>query len=172
MRKLIGVVGALGILAGCGGKFTYSQVPPTTWQIAYVWTLPTPTSSWLGCGAGQPACSYVISILAVPITTTTCPSPSSTVVYAPVNQAAPTANLSYTYLSAQPASAICAVVQTVQSGSYSMPSAPSNVVDVPSVPGAPSTPGGTLAVQTADLETPTKGIGIATGLRTTFVGGQ
>lgn len=173
MRRLVFAIAVLA-LAGCGGKVTYSQVPPTTWQIVYTWTAPAPTSGWPGCGTGQPACTYVISTLMVPTTTASCPSPSSSIIYTPINQAAPTSNASYTYLGAQAGGAICAVVQTVQNGSYSLPSAPSNVVDVPSVPGAPSTPGGTLAVQTAELETPTKGIGVATGLRATaaFVGGQ
>lgn len=134
------------LVAGCGGSAIHGQVPPTSFNVAYTWQAPVATSSWPGCSTGQPVCSYVLSTLTVPVGTATCPAPSSTVVYTPVNQAAPTTNLSYTYLAATAGQSLCAVVQTLQSGSYSVPSVPSNVVAIPQTPGAPSAPGGATQV--------------------------
>lgn len=139
MKKIIAI--ALLGLAGCGGKM-YGQIPPVSVNITYTWQAPSAPpsgSTWPGCTAQYP-CAYVLSILTVAQSTQTCPAPSSSSVYSPVNQSSPTSNLTYVYQNPVLGDAYCAIVQTVQPSwtqQPSDPSPPSNVVLVNGKPGSP-----------------------------------
>lgn len=141
MKKGITALAFL-LLAGCGGCFSYSQVPPKNPDIVYTWTAPL-----TGCASG---CSYILSMLQVATGTTTCPASTGTN-YTPVNESAPVSATTYTFLSAPQGTLQCAVVQA-SNGILSLPSAPSNVVSVPTAPPAPGAPQGSQ--QTASVTEP------------------
>jgi hypothetical protein len=133
-RLILAALIVAPIAAGCHG-----QVPPAVAKASLTWTAPLPSGAWLGCGTGQPACTYIVS-RAVVASGTACPANTGTA-YTPLNQNSPVATAAY--VDATAAGYVCYVAQTLQGGLPSQPSTPSNngvALNVPPPPGAPGMP--------------------------------
>lgn len=139
--------------AGCSN----AQLPPSNgYDVLWTVSIPAPANGWAGCGAGQPSCGLVISTLAVPAGTTTCPASTGSN-YTPQQTAAAPASGTTWSQPGTTGTTQCAVAQLVQtqagqsSPSVSGASAPSNAVVSPALPLAPSVSG---AQQVAALDKP------------------
>lgn len=150
MKQLI--IAALALLAfpiyGC------AQLKPTTYVVDLSWTVPTGGAD--PCGTGTSACGYVISVAAVPVGTTTCPTPNLTTPnYTPLNAASPATGTSFRDTSSG-GQTVCYIAQTVQGSNLASPtgvSQPSNTVGPLVVPGTPTAPTlGTPSTTTAMLK--------------------
>lgn len=143
---------ALGLLAvGCG----HAQVTPTSYQVDLAWVAPVASGSWLGCGTGQPACSYVMSRLTVAAGATACPAVNlSTPNYAPLNTATPAAGLTFVDTGAVGTTA-CYIVQTLQGTAVSNPSNVAGPLVVPASPLAPTLSAPTAVADAKPLAVPT-----------------
>lgn len=131
---------------GCHG-----QLPPTApYNTVWTWTAPASGSTWPGCTTAAP-CTFVVSTLAVPSGTASCPASTGSN-YAP--QQTVTTGVSATTFTQTGTSGetLCAVVQTVQSGNVSAASTPSSPVASPALPLAPNAPSG--ATQVSEVQMP------------------
>ena len=139
-RKAVFACVMLCFALGCRG-----QLPPTTSQVTLGGAVPSAGGGWLGCGAGQSACTFVFSRAAV--TGATCPAATGGV-YAPLNSAAPATSLAYVDPTV---GTFCYVAQTLQSSNVSVPS---NTVGPFTVLASPLAPAITGQTTTASLVRP------------------
>lgn len=125
--KHIWIAALLIVAVGC-----HAQVPPASVEtVVLTWNAPVANSNWLGCGTGQPTCTYAI----YRATGSTCPVSTSTAWTEVTNPASRPTALTWTDTTAT--GAVCYIAETVQSG---LNSGPSNTVSltVPAVPTAPA----------------------------------
>lgn len=124
-----------------------AQVPPTNHTVTLTWSAPAASGSWAGCGAGQPACSYVISRAVV--SGSSCPSTTGTS-YTPLNQTSPATGTTFVDSTAAGLTA-CYIAQTLQGSAVSVPSNAAGPLAVPGNPLAPTINGQEAMKQTAPL---------------------
>ncbi len=156
MKHLVSVFTTF-VLASAFAVGCRAQLPPTTWQVAVTWQAPQPTSSWAGCGTGQPVCTYAVSRILVS-SGTTCPAPSggNYTLVGNVNV------LSLQDATVTPGTSYCYLVQTQQvipPATQPATSSPSNTtfIAVPANPGPPTAPSltpSTQSTQTGSVEKP------------------
>jgi len=111
MCRLI-VLSALVLVfaAGCSN----AQLPPSKgYDVLWTVSIPAPANGWAGCGTGQPSCGLVISTLAVPAGTTTCPASTGSNYTPQQTAAAPASGTTWTQDSTTGLT-LCAVAQLVQ----------------------------------------------------------
>jgi hypothetical protein len=151
LMKLFSLMITLSALfAGVG---CHGQLPPTpAYETIWSWPAAVAASGWLGCGSGQPACTYVVSTLVL-ASGTTCPASTGSN-YTP-QQTATTGVSGTTWTqTGTSGETLCAVVQTVQSGNTSGSSPQSNAVVNPALPLAPAAPSGNAQAAALDKPAP------------------
>ena len=129
----------LALVMLCCTLGCHSQVTPTNSVVTLGGTVPAPSGTWLGCVAGQPACTFVFSRALV--TGATCP-PATGSTYTPLNLSSPATTLAYTDNTVSGLTA-CYIGQILQAGNVSQPSNTAGPFVVPASPLAPSVVGQT-----------------------------
>lgn len=145
-NKLL-IVLALIFAAGCA----HPQLPPATQHsVVLTWNAPLPQGTWLGCGSGQPTCTYAI----YRASGTTCPAATSTAWTEITNPASRPSALTFTDTSAAGLNA-CYAAYTYQTLNGSVThSDPSNIAGPYAVPGVPIAPSLGTAPAISKVELP------------------
>jgi hypothetical protein len=147
MRQIFAALAilAFGLTAGC-----HAQVPPASagYQVVLTATAPVASGNWLGCGTGQPACTYAFYAETV---TGAC-DPTTSANYKEITTS--TARPSTPNFTDQNTTGLtrCYDVETVQSAANSGPSNVAGPIVSPGVPLAPALQ--TPTPQSAEMEKP------------------
>ena len=57
-RTLIALICGLALSATLHAQTGITMTGKSSSKVVLTWTLPTPTTSWAGCGTGQPSCTF------------------------------------------------------------------------------------------------------------------
>ena len=114
----------------------HAQVPTVSHEGIVSWGVPSATSTWTGCTTAAP-CSYIVSVLKVASTATSCPASTGSN-YTALNASSPATGTSYTD-TIDAGSTVCYVAQTQQGVAISSASTPTvNPVTIIGNPLAPA----------------------------------